>query len=68
MDSSYLTTFNTPFGRFRWLRLPFGVKTAPKEYQRRSHESLQSLNGIEDMVAWVKVIPLKVQFKIMIGT
>ena len=49
-DSSYLTTFNTPFGRFRWLRLPFGVKTAPKEYQRRIHESLRNLNGIEDIV------------------
>lgn len=22
--SSFLTTFNTPIGRFRWLRLPFG--------------------------------------------
>ena len=49
-DSSYLTTFNTPFGRFRWFRLPFGVKTAPKEYQRRIHESLWNLSGIEDIV------------------
>ena len=49
-DSSYLTTFNTPFGRFRWLRLPFGVKTAPEEYQRRIQESLRNLNGIEDIV------------------
>lgn len=39
-ESSYVTTFNTPFGRFTWLRLPFGVKTAPEEYQRRIHESL----------------------------
>jgi len=39
-DSSYLTTLNTPFGRFRSLRLPFGVKTAPEEYQCRIHESL----------------------------
>lgn len=49
-ELSYLTTFNTPFGRFRWLRLPFGVKTAADEYQRRIHESLQNLNGIEDIV------------------
>ena len=49
-ESSYLTTFNTPFGRYRWLRLPFGIKTAPEEYQRRIHESLQNLNGIEDIV------------------
>ena len=49
-ESSYLTTFNTPFDRYRWLRLPFGIKTAPEEYQRRIHESLQNLNGIEDIV------------------
>ena len=41
--SSLLTTFNTPFGRYRWLRLPFGIKTAPEEYQRRIHESIQGL-------------------------
>ena len=49
-ESSFLTTFNTPFGRYRWLRLPFGIKTAPEEYQRRIHESLQGLSGIEDIV------------------
>lgn len=48
--SSLLTTFNTPFGRYRWLRLPFGISTAPEEYQRRIHESLQGLKGIEDIV------------------
>ena len=24
--SSFLTTFNTPWGKYRWLRLPFGLK------------------------------------------
>ena len=48
--SSYLTTFNAPFGRYRWLRLPFGIKTAPQEYQRRIQESLHNLNCIEDIV------------------
>jgi hypothetical protein len=38
--SSYLTTFWTPFGRCRWLRMPFGIATAPEEYQRRQHEVL----------------------------
>ena len=49
-ESSFLTTFNTPFGRYRWLRLPFGIKTAPEVYQCRIHESLQGLSGIEDIV------------------
>ena len=26
LESSYLTTFNSPFGRYRVLRLPFGLK------------------------------------------
>ena len=44
--SSYLTTFWTPFGRYRWLRMPFGIATAPEEYQRRQHEALEGLPGI----------------------
>ena len=32
--SSYLTTFYTPFGLYRWLRMPFGIKSAPEEFQR----------------------------------
>ena len=27
-DSSKICTFNTPWGRYRFMRLPFGVKTA----------------------------------------
>ena len=25
-ESSLLTTISTPFGRYRWLKLPFGIK------------------------------------------
>lgn len=44
--SSYLTTFWTPLGRYRWLRMPFGIKPAAEEYQRRQHEVLQGLKGV----------------------
>ena len=44
--SSYLTTFWTPFGRYRWLRMPFGIATAPQEFQHRQHELLEGLQGI----------------------
>ena len=27
-ESSYLTTYNTPFGRYRYLRMPFGISSA----------------------------------------
>ena len=40
--SSYLTTFNTPFGRYRWKRLPFGICSAPEIFQRKI--ALNSVN------------------------
>ena len=33
LDSSLLTTFNTPRGKFRWLRLTFGLKIASDVFQ-----------------------------------
>ena len=30
--SSFLTTFNTPFGRYRWKRMPFGICSAPEVF------------------------------------
>ena len=32
-SSSFLTTMHTPIGRYRWLRMPFGVSLGPEEYQ-----------------------------------
>ena len=43
-----LTKFNTPFGRFRWLRMPFGISTAPEEYQRRQDQAIEGLSGIPE--------------------
>ncbi|KAK7093235.1 hypothetical protein V1264_007025 [Littorina saxatilis] len=34
-DLSYLTTFNTPFGRYRFQRLPFGIICAEDVFQRK---------------------------------
>ena len=45
-DSSCLTTFNSPFGRFCWLRLPFGLCTTPEEFQRILNHTLKGLKGI----------------------
>jgi hypothetical protein len=41
-ESSLLTTFNTPIGRFRWLRLPQGIKSAPEIYQRIMDKILEN--------------------------
>ena len=46
-ESSYLTTFGSCFGRYRWLRCPFGISVAPEEFQRRQHEIVEDLPGVE---------------------
>ena len=46
VKGALLTTFNTPFGRFRWLRMPFGISTAPEEYQRRQDQAVEGLPGV----------------------
>ena len=46
-ESSLLTTFWTPFCRYRYLRMPQGISSAPEEYQRRQNEVLAELNGVE---------------------
>ena len=43
--SSYLTTFSTPFGRYRWLRLPFGLKVSSEIFQKRIVQSIDDLPG-----------------------
>ena len=46
-QSSLLTTFNTPFGRYRWKRMPFGISSAPEVFQRKMHEMIEGLEGVE---------------------
>ena len=45
-DSSRLTTFNSPFRRFCWRRLPFGLCSAPEEFQRRLNHALDGLTSV----------------------
>ena len=44
-QSSYLTTFWGPDGRYRRLRLPFGVSSAKEDFQRRLQGTLLGLKG-----------------------
>ena len=46
-ESSLLTTFWTPFCRYKYLRMPQGISSAPEEYQRRQNEAFAGLNGVE---------------------
>ena len=44
-ESQLLTTFITPFGRYAFRRLPFGITSAPEHFQRRMMEVLEGLDG-----------------------
>ena len=45
-NSSKLTTFQTCFGRYRWLRLPFGLSVSAEIFQKRLTEALINLPGV----------------------
>ena len=45
-DSRLLTTFITPFGRYWFKKLPFGISSAPELYQRRMSQILSGLPGV----------------------
>lgn len=48
-QSSKMTTFWTPFGRYRFVRMPFGIAPAMEIYQRRMNELVSGLEGVEIM-------------------
>ena len=45
-NSRELTTFITPFGRYCYNKLPFGISSAPEHFQRRMHSLLEGLDGV----------------------
>ena len=49
-ESIPLTTFITPFGRYCFHRLPFGITSAPEHFQRRMSEVLGDLEGVVCMM------------------
>ena len=44
-ESSYLTTFNSPFGRFRYTRLPFGLCVSQDIFQQKMDFILEKCPG-----------------------
>ncbi|PIK54404.1 hypothetical protein BSL78_08722 [Apostichopus japonicus] len=54
--SADLCTFNSPFGRYKFKRLPFGLNSAPEVFHRLVHEIFEGLQGvttyIDDILVW----------------
>ena len=46
-ESSHLCTFNTPFGRYRFKRMPFGIRLAPKVFQKKNEVLFGDTDGVE---------------------
>ena len=49
LESSDLLTFNTPFGRYNFLRVPFGIKSASEVFQKAIAEIVEGLEGVQNM-------------------
>lgn len=49
-ESSYLTCFNTIFGRYRYLRLPFGLCMSGDEFIMKMDECFEGLEGVVTIV------------------
>lgn len=45
-DSSKVCTFTTPFGRYCFMRLPFGISSAPEVFQRKTSEAFGDIDGV----------------------
>ena len=41
-----MTTRHTSYGKYRWLRLPFGITSAPDEFHMGLTSALEGLDGI----------------------
>ena len=45
-NSCHLTTFITPFGRYQFNRLPFGINSAPEHFQKQMNQILEGQEGV----------------------
>lgn len=54
--TSRICTFATPFGRYRFLRLPFGISSASEVFQKTLTEMFEGLPGVrvyvDDVLIW----------------
>ena len=55
-QSQNLTTFNTPFGRYKYCRLPYGLCSAPEVFHKTMEVIMEDIEGVrvymDDVVIW----------------
>ena len=44
--SRLLTTFSTPYGRYRWLRMPFVCNLSSEIFQKKLQQAIEGLEGV----------------------
>lgn len=60
-ESQLMTTFLTPFGRFCYQRLPFGLSSGPECFQDKINGMLEGLQNVycqmdDIIVIWLKIM------------
>ena len=54
--SARLCTFSTPFSRYRFERLPFGISCAPEMFHKRIAQLFEGIEGVltyqDDLICW----------------
>ncbi|GBN38205.1 Transposon Ty3-G Gag-Pol polyprotein [Araneus ventricosus] len=45
--SSEICTFNAPFGRYKFNKMPFGIASAPEIFQKRNQKLFGDIEGVE---------------------
>ena len=55
-ESSKLTCFTTHYGRYRFLRLPFGISSAVEIYHKVIYRIFEDIDGtftlMDDIIVW----------------
>ncbi len=55
-ESQLLTTFITPFGRYCFKRVPYGISSAPEHFQKRMSSILQGIDGVVCLIDDILVV------------
>ena len=55
-ESSKLLTFNSPFGRYQFLRMPYGIHSVSDVFNRKTAQIIDGIYGAansqDDIIIW----------------